>query len=186
MKTKTAEWDALWSRIQNDDESAFEVLVSGVKDQYAWWVYLQIGDWENVQDVLNEAFLRLWKNRKHIRTHPQHWFFRTLHNLCMDVHRKRGRKHTFLEKWRKRKESPSYESIEHVEFEHDMVRFFALLKKRLGEQEYMVFTLFALLGYSYDEIARELGISASTVRSHVHHVRKKLKTFWKEIAGEHA
>lgn len=55
--------------------------------------------------------------------------------------------------------------------------------ERMPDQRRMAFRLFDVEGYSAAEVARLMGISEGTVRSHVHHARRSLRDELEPLLG---
>jgi len=82
---------ALIRAAQSGDQDAFERLVRGYDQSVLRLAHRLLGASEDVQDVYQEAFLRVYKNLNQFRFDCsfQTWLYRIVTNLCLDALRKK-------------------------------------------------------------------------------------------------
>lgn len=123
-------------------------------------------------DVLNEGFFKAFTN---IEKYDQNWPFKVwlskiMHNASIDYYRT-NLKWTQLVGLEKSESIINERTIDHKLDYEDLLA----LIQRLPPSYRIVFNLYAVDGYSHEEIAEMTGISASTSRSNLHKARLKLQ-----------
>ncbi len=159
-------------RARAGDSDAFAELYSLVyKDLY----YIAISNLKNkddASDVVSETVLDAYTGIKKLKDESafKAWIIRI---LTIKIKRKqteyiRNREHTT---------EMTDEIQETVYVEEDKYRGFEIIEQFdiLNENEKLVFSLSVISGYSSDEISNITGFNSSTVRSHLHRGREKLK-----------
>jgi RNA polymerase sigma factor (sigma-70 family) len=123
-------------------------------------------------EVLNEGFFKAFTN---IEKYDKNWSFKTwlgkiMFNACIDYYRAnlKWNQITGLEKSETKMDESS---VEHKLDYEDLLTVI----QRLPPSYRIVFNLYAIDGYSHEEIAEMTGISASTSRSNLHKARLKLQ-----------
>lgn len=123
-------------------------------------------------DILNEGFFKAFTNiEKYDKSWPfKAWLSKIMYNASIDYYR------TNL-KWNqlvgidKSDIKVNEDSVEHKLDYEDLLKVI----QGLPPTYRIVFNLYAVDGYSHDEIADMLGITASTSRSNLHKARLKLQ-----------
>ena len=126
----------------------------------------------DAEDVYQDVFLRLleqdaedWETER-----TRAWLIRTTLNRCADLHRFRLRRPTLpLE------DIPGHNGSMDGESENSVVELWVAVAG-LPEKLRTVVHLYYAEGYSTEEIAPMLGISAATVRTRLYRARERLKT----------
>ena len=132
------------------------------------------GDQNNAVEVLNDAFLKVFKNiKKFDETKPfKPWLRRILVNACID-HIKKESKHSHLS------------DISEAQFEqsatdapdHDLSYEEILTKVgQLSPAYRAVFNLYVIEGFKHNEIAEQLGITASTSKANLTRAKAILRS----------
>lgn len=87
--------ESLMVRLQNGDHQAFASLVQKHTDRFFAVAYRSVGRKEKAEDIVQEAFLKLFENplawREERGVKFTTWFYRVVSNLCVDQMRKNGR-----------------------------------------------------------------------------------------------
>jgi len=123
-------------------------------------------------DVLNDGFFKAFTNiEKYDKSWPfKAWLSKIMYNASIDYYRT-NLKWSQLVRLEKSDIKVNEVSIEHKLDYEDLL----LVIQRLPPTYRIVFNLYAIDGYSHEEIAEMLGITASTSRSNLHKARLKLQ-----------
>ena len=140
------------------------------------FLYRKVWDEERAMDLAQEVFVR---GLRHQPQKPRAWLFVTAANLARDEARKviRRKKHLTLLK------ADSEEVSEPATVDkEDRTRVQAALEE-LSERDREALLLWDA-GLSYDEIARQTGLSKGAVGTTLSRARKRLVAAYKEKEGE--
>jgi RNA polymerase sigma-70 factor (ECF subfamily) len=151
-----------------DRTSAFEGLVNAQYDKLYGGLCLITRDRVEAEDVLQEAFLRVWERWDRVveMDDPAGYLFRTAMNLW----RKRRRR-VALAVRRAMRLAPPRDELAEVEAREIVVRALAALTER----QRAAIVLVDLLDHTSEEAAKLLGVQAPTVRVLVSKGRAALK-----------
>jgi len=163
---------ALVRRIQDGDVTAFDRLYHLTRVDAARTLRHLVGNRTDVEDLLQETYLRLLSAVKGFRGESR---FRTfLYRVCSNVALSHLR-------WKRRRpEDPmdaapealvASEDPEREASRRQAARLVELALERLKPKKRIVFVYYELCGMSPDEIAQAVGSSVNTVRSRLHHAR---------------
>jgi len=140
-----------------------------LESQVALRRYVQrfVGSRESAEEIAQEAFLRTYEQGEGVQT-PRAFLFSTARNIALNADRdeRKARTHSVgdFDELRLLVQQPSAEEEALTEEESRLVRD---VVERLPPQCRAVFTLRLFQGYSYKEIAQQLGLSRKTVENHV-------------------
>ncbi len=163
---------ALVRRIQQGDSTAFERLYQLTRVDAARTLHHLVGNRADVEDLLQETYLRLLSAVKGFRGESR---FRTfLYRVCSNVALSHLR-------WKRRRPEDPMEVLPEVlatgqdpeqeAARRQAARLVELALERLKPKKRIVFVYYELCGMSPDEIAEAVGSSVNTVRSRLHHAR---------------
>jgi len=171
------------------DEEAFRGLMERYKGR-AYGVALGIvGDPDEAQDVLQDAFVKAWYRLRDFRfgSNFYTWFYRLLVNQAIDRWRKRSRAATVPldENWLSEEVSPPDTAVypktpEELARNRELVEGLNRAIGALPEYHRTVILLREVDGLSYEEIAQVLDCSVGTVMSRLHYARAKLREALRE------
>jgi RNA polymerase sigma factor (sigma-70 family) len=153
----------------------FEVLVTRYKKLIFSVIYNMINDKEEVSDISQEVFIRIYKALD--RYNPEYkfstWAVRIATNLCLDIHRK------------KKVDSTPIEEIEDFSNGVDTPEASYLQKERairirkaiqsLPEKYRTPIILFHQNGVSYEEMTRILGEPMTIIKNRLYRARLMLR-----------
>ena len=137
-------------------EEEFDRLFEASKRLLIGQAYLLTGDLQDAQDLVQEAFLRAWKDWERVSTldDPQAWIRRVLYNLAVS-HLRRRRTRTL------HRASIAQQAIPAVDVGHLDV---LAIVKGLPVNQRQAIVLWSVAGLSIEEIAAALGTGEGTVR----------------------
>ena len=131
------------------------------------------GDKEEASDILQEAFLKVFRNVEDFRDKGslKAWIRRIVSNTALDYYRSRKRL-GFTQAVDESYDIPAAEEND-VEIKHGAEEVFSMIRQ-LPEGARIIFQLFAVEGYSHKEIADKMNISESTSKSQYQRARSLL------------
>lgn len=161
--------DELIEKSRAGDEDAFAELVAQNRAKILQQCLSVLHDQAAAEDITQETFIRAYQhlNEFEERSAFSTWVWRIAHNLTVD----------YLRKVKKSVEIHE-ESVEAPLIKNEELEKLLPLLPRKHRQ---VFELYYIEQLSQKEIAEKLDIPYGTVRSRLHHVRKKLKKFRSKV-----
>ncbi len=160
-------------RFNNGEESVFRVLVGKHKDKVRNLVYLTLGDAEFVDDISQDVFISVYHKLKDFRFESKFttWLYRITVNKCRDYLRKKQVRSIFLpiEDTDTRYSSGSFSE------DIDIPTLVRKAIEKLPEKLKVPLVLRDIEGYSYKEIADQLGCEVGTIKSRIFRARESLK-----------
>lgn len=174
------------------DEKAFEEIVRRYQRQVANIIYLTLGNREEVDDLSQEVFVRMFRslNRFEFDSSLYSWIYRIAVNLCIDeIRKKRIRKlipldfftEKKLEGEKRSKESSTGSDELLLKEKQEIVR--SALDK-LSPVHRTVILLREYQDLTYGEIAKTLRISPQAVKSRIFRAREELRDLLKDYFQE--
>ena len=86
--------EQLMSLIQVHDKHAFSVLVARHSQKFYNLAYRSLFNKADAEDIVQEAFLKVWRKPELWRPHKQTkfttWFYRVVLNTCLDMNKKKA------------------------------------------------------------------------------------------------
>ncbi|HEY4613232.1 MAG TPA: sigma-70 family RNA polymerase sigma factor [Bacteroidota bacterium] len=177
---------------QSGDERAFEELVRRYQRQVANLIYLTLGGRSEVEDLSQEAFIRVHRSlgRFEFDSSFYSWLYRIVVNLCIDELRRRKIKRTLsldfitedrLE--RERHATTHKDGLEDILGQEKKNTVLSALNKLSAEHK-AVLVLREYNDLSYSEIAATLKISTQAVKSRIFRARSELRELLQEYFKE--
>lgn len=153
------------------DRAAFELLMRRHERMVLVTALRLLGNFTDAQDAAQEVFLRLYRGLARVNSQNlAGWLYRVTVNVCHDMHRKPV--HELAEGATPATDNPERELLE-AERREMLQRSLRLL----SERERAAFVLRDLEGLSTAEVARAMGTTEATVRSHIWKARTKVREF---------
>ncbi len=174
----------LLCRAQNGDHDAFQELAERLESPMRRFVWRLIGTHDAADDIVQDAFIALFKNLK--RIHPadklRPYLFRIVRNRCYDELRRQGRYEVAslddepVEAYASLQAEPSGES-QPEEVAHWLLVYLEVQEamNRLPELQRQTLILFSEENLSYNEIAAVMNTSIGTVKSRLYHAKQTLR-----------
>jgi RNA polymerase sigma-70 factor (ECF subfamily) len=176
---------ALLLRFKRGDETAFEILVDKFKGPVFNYIWRQIGNMNEAEDIAQNVFVQVYKSAPRYEPKAKFttWLFTIARNLCLNEFRRRQR-HPL----QSLDESISDDSTEERQFEDHSARSPSSkvtedeLQEKINaaiqdlpENQKTALLLCRYEGLSYLEIAKVLKTSESATKSLIHRARETLK-----------
>ncbi len=183
--------EILISRFQQGDNYAFDLLVKRYKEPLLNFVYRFLGEKNEAEDIVQETFLRLFKNKHYYKEIAKFstWIYTIASNLAKTELRKRKRRNLYSISYymstEKDYDIPDYET--NPEIDVNSVITDQIIQKainKLSPKFKQVIILRDIQGFSYEEIAEIVGIPLGTVKSRVNRARLKLQEDLKDLMND--
>ena len=155
------------------DESTFRTLVIKHKEKVRNLVFITLGDAEYVDDISQDVFISVYHKLKDFRFESKFttWLYRITVNKCRDYLRKKKVRSIFVPIGDSDREYPTRPFSENIDIPH-LVR--SAINK-LPDKLKIPLVLRDIEGFSYKEIADQLGTEVGTVKSRIFRARENLK-----------
>lgn len=163
-----------WKIALKDDEEAFRTLFFAFFSPLCVFARRYIDRWETCEDIVQDTFFKIWKNRKSmvIDISGRNFLITSVRNGCIDYLRKQEKEQSWQQKELLRKTDLStddlYSTIELENMLHTAL-------SRLPENIRQVFEKSRFEGKTYIEIAAEENISVKTVEAYMTKALKQLR-----------
>ncbi|MBQ8502509.1 MAG: RNA polymerase sigma factor [Bacteroides sp.] len=161
-----------------DPERGFRMLVAEYQSSMYWHIRRMVVSHEDAQDVLQEAFIRIFRHLNDFRAESSltTWIYRITTNECL----------RFLD--RRHKEMISSEEVqadlinklmasEYVDYEDAMQVKFQQAILTLPEKQRLVFNLRYYDELKYEDISRITGTKVETLKANYYLAKEKIKEY---------
>lgn len=179
-KGQTDNADMLFRKVSlQDDEEAFRRLFYDFFAPLCVFAHRYIEEMEACEDIVQETFYRIWKNRKEldIQVSARNFLMTSVRNACLDLIRRQEIEKRWIEK-RLKEETEEYEDLYTVqELESSLDQALA----KLPEPVASAFRMNRFEGKTYAEIAEERQISVKTVEAYISRALKFLRVELKDF-----
>jgi RNA polymerase sigma-70 factor (ECF subfamily) len=174
--------ETLIARFQQGDVQAFDVLVRRYKDQLLNYVYRFVGNRNDAEDLVQETFLRVYKNKHYYKEIAKFstWVYTIAGNLAKTELRRRKRRKIFSVSnfVNDERDFDIPDTNRNPEKEVDSSMKDDIIQKtieKLPPKFKEVILLRDVQGFAYEEISQILNIPLGTVKSRVNRGRLKLQ-----------
>lgn len=170
-----------WKIAIKDDEIAFRTLFFQFFSPLCVFAHRYIDSWETCEDIVQETFFKIWKNRKNIEisTSSRNFLITSVKNSSIDYLRKQETELNWQQKEIERNSSTYTSGDIYSTIELEQMLSSALAK--LPDNIRIVFEKNRFEGMTYTEIATEHNISVKTVEAYMtkalKHLRVELKDY---------
>lgn len=180
----------LMSQFQAGVVEAFDILVSRYKDPLTNYIYRFLGDMKECEDLLQETFLRVYRNRHSYRRIAKYstWLYTIAGNLARSEYRKRKRRRLYSLQSVNRDDEEYEVEIPDETFSPDkhtestiQDRYIQEALKQISEEFREVVVLRDVQQLAYEEIAEITGLPMGTVKSRINRGRTKLQSLLGEV-----
>ena len=157
-----------------DDKDAFKELFFEFYPSLCVFAGRFISSSEACEDIVQEVFLNIWKNRTTLNIHTsfRNFLITSVRNSCTDYIRKESSHDKYLDNYTFSTSSPAPDEIYTIKELEEKLKT-ALEKLPLNIQ--IAFNMSRTLNMTYKEIATEMKISPKTVESYISQALKMLR-----------
>ena len=162
----------LLEKIKENDEIAYEKIFNLIyKDLYKIAIVKLEND-DDANDAVQETLIKFYRNCKKIKNsqYAKTWIVKVLINECNNIYDSRKKKSNLIEKLKSNIEI-TLTDIEKVDDKISKEEWF----KNLTEKEQEILNLYYEDDYTTNLISELLNMKESTVKSHIHRAKGKLK-----------
>jgi RNA polymerase sigma-70 factor (family 1) len=166
-------------RICKGDEAAFSHLFYMYSDRIFRFLFKITRSEVTSKDLLQDIFLKLWQNRASLPeiNNLNAYLFRMAQNHAFNEIERFAKKTLSLSEHFDLEEDHSSPTPIEAMISKEIREKFAEAVNRLPPKQQQIFVLHKEQGNSYDEIARQLNLSVSTIHSHMHQALINLRRY---------
>jgi RNA polymerase sigma-70 factor (ECF subfamily) len=167
-------------RVLRGDAEAFGVLVARYRDKYARYAFHMLGNREDAEEALQDAFTRAYRSLARCEDPERFgaWLFRILVNRCRTVGARRGRRaKTFVSDEAAMLAASDEHPAERTAWREEIDR--ALDKLRPEQREAFLLKYVEELGY--DEMSQVTGVGVSALKMRVMRACDRLRELLSEV-----
>ena len=163
--------------LKNGDTSAFDKLFSDYGKRLYFFAYGYLKSKEDAEGVVQEVFLRIWRNRKHINPDLSFkaYLFKIAYHYIIELFEQNTRHQAYRHKILEEAVEFTDETNERLNYQMLLEKVESLIKKLPTRQKEILLKR-KKEGISVKEIASQLGISPKTVENHLTEAIKNLKS----------
>lgn len=170
-----------WKIALKDDEEAFRTLFFQFFSPLCVFAHRYVEDRDTCEDLVQETFLKIWKNRKNIEinTSCRNFLITSVRNSCIDTLRKQETE----QNWQSRETMDKQDAYTSDDLYSalELEQMLSAALDKLPENIRIVFEKNRFEGKTYAEIATEHAISVKTVEAYMSkalkHLRVELKDY---------
>lgn len=164
-------------QLKNNDVEAFDALFQKYSEKLFRFSFSLLKNKEDAQEIVQEAFLRIWKKREKIDGAKsfKSFLFSISYNLVIDQLRLRLKDQEYRKFLVHYFESDSFELTSELDYDKIVLQIRNAVQE-LPVKRKQIYTLSREVGLSHKEIATQLGISVKTVENQITLALKHLKT----------
>jgi RNA polymerase sigma-70 factor (ECF subfamily) len=175
--------DQLWLLVRDGNEHVMETLYKQTFSHLLHYAQSITGDRQTAEEVVQDVMLRLWQNRATLIVHGsfQAYLFQSVHNHALNVLRSLKTRKQSVNKtgseelWEfvAANYNLDFDILDQL-FAENTATQIAQAIEELPEQGRKVFTMSRVDQMNNDEIASQLNLSESTVRTHIYRALLKI------------
>ena len=166
--------EELFRQFQEGSWKAFKILFEAYSEQLYLYAAGFLGDREEARDIVQDAFVYLWENRKKITYTGSlySYLLRSVKNSCIDYKMHEKVKEKYIREMEYLQDEAEEVSDNFEESYKRLQKVIDSLPSKCKE----IFVLGCVEGYSYKEVATRLGVSVNTVKTQIKLAYKKVKS----------
>lgn len=173
----------LVTQLTQDDEAAFSELYIRYKDKLSYFCLYLLKSQEEVNDIVQEIFIRIWESRAFIN--PELSFSSFLYTMARNRITNYFRDMDIDTKVKEILATQKITAEETTESQIIYSEYQTILQaaiEQLPPQRKKIFNMSRVENMSHKEIAAELGISVNTVQEHISEALKFIKIYFNKHA----
>lgn len=155
----------LLKKVNRKDEQAWRVFFRSYYDSLFHHALRILGDEKEAEDVVQDLFITLWNNGIMLGENDSlsGYLYRAVSNRCLNRIRDQKRMNEHLAKWKEEAEGEASEAEFASAVREEVMRRLLELIELLPEGRKTILKM-SMEGMSGEEIARQLGVSITTVK----------------------
>ena len=166
--------------VKAGDEDAFTAVVERYQAAIGRYVLRLVGDSALAEELCQETFFRayraIFKTGDELALRP--WLYRIATNVAYSVLRRRRPRGVPLEQAERHRPPGSLAYLEHLAHQRDVVHRTLV---RLPAEYAVPLVLSAVEGFSYQEVAAILGMSAEATRKRIYRAKLRFRVVYEEL-----
>ncbi|MCY1721182.1 RNA polymerase sigma-70 factor [Prolixibacteraceae bacterium Z1-6] len=177
MKTNKSNTELIL-RLSQDDKVAFYNLYERYSKRLYSFVFRFIKQELDTEEIVQEVFVKIWEKRRNIDAYSsfESYLFTVAYNSTISLFRKRLSEKKYFEHIASLQEvNKAPNLIDEIQF-NDLINQVNNLLAELTPRQREIYSLSRESGLSYQDIAKKLNISASTVKKHMANTLSFLKS----------
>lgn len=162
--------------LAQNDCGAFDELYMRYAPHVEAFAFCLLKNRSEAEDLAHDIFLKIWENRTemgHVRS-LRNYLFRMIRNAVFDLFEHKNVQLRYERRYPSVGELVSEDLAARIDSE-DLLLIIEMAVEQMPEQRRRVFRMSRYEKQSYQEIARELGISTKTVEYHIRTALAELK-----------
>jgi RNA polymerase sigma-70 factor, ECF subfamily len=155
--------------LKKGDLKAFDIIYNKYSRRLYGFVFRYIKQEAVTEEIVQEVFLKIWKNRDKINIYSsfESFLFTIAHNATVNLLKKRATEQKYIEYVKSLQNiDETYELTDEIQYNELMSKYKSLLVELTPRQK-EIFQLSREEGLTHKEIAEKLGISTITVKNHL-------------------
>ena len=171
---------AIVARVLDGDVEAFALLVARYRDRYARYAYHMLGNREDAEEALQDAFTRAYRSLARCEDPERFaaWLFRILINRCRTAGARRSRRaRTFIADECAVLDASEDHPADRAAWREEIAR--ALAQLRVEQREAFLMKYVEELGY--DEMSQATGVGVSALKMRVMRACERLRGLLREV-----
>ena len=180
--------DQLWANIQQGDEDSFRILYWMIQPWLNRCAFNLLKDWFLAEETVDDVFLKALENRQTIISKDgslKNYLYQATHNLCLDRLKKKKTQKAgvcIAEEGMNlfEKQSDDDDLSEKIEMD-EIAEAIDRMVEKMPERRRKVFRLSWIEGMENKEIAEQMRVAESTVRTHLQFAREEIEKFLNSI-----
>lgn len=153
-------------RIKKSDIEAFKEIFKYLNDNIYHFLVYKVHDSKVAEDILQDVFISFWENRRKLNKNKSviSYIYTIANNFALNYLRHQTIVHKYQLKYN---QAESEISVHEILENKELSEYINKAIERLSDKVKTVFLMSRIENLSYKEIAERLGISISTVESHI-------------------